>query len=108
MELREIRVGDISEYVIAGKLDSTNADEFIQKVSADASFGQKRFVFNLENLEYISSAGLRAFLMIKKMLPEDGFVRIYNLKDQVLEVFQLTSFDTIFKIFRDRDSAYAE
>ncbi|MEI6577090.1 MAG: STAS domain-containing protein [Bacteroidota bacterium] len=105
MDLKETKVDNISIYSISGKLDASNADEFQEKMVSAAKAGQDRFVFNMEGLDYISSSGLRAFLAISKAIPGSGFVRFYNIKDQVLEVFTISGFNTIFQIFEDRDDA---
>lgn len=105
MEIKETLNGQIPVFALSGRLDARNADELQDKIMSAIRLGRHRFVFNLENLEYISSSGLRAFLTICKAIPDSGFVHFYNARNQVLEVFTISGFDAIFKVFNDLESA---
>jgi len=105
MEIKETKVDNIAIYTLIGRLDASNAEEFMNKMTTLAKAGQDKFVFDMEQLDYISSSGLRAFLTIRKAIQGQGFVRFYQLTPQVLEVFTISAFNTIFQIFEDKEAA---
>lgn len=76
--------------VITGRLDTTtapNLEAAIKELSADT----KELVFDVSELEYISSAGIRVLLgAYKKMNSNDGIMRIEKANETVSEVFEMT------------------
>jgi len=52
----------------------------------------------MKNLDYISSAGLRVLLIMKKERPDKGRVTIYNLKPDVQAVFEASGFDQLIHL----------
>lgn len=75
---------------ITGRLDSTtapNLEAAINELSEDA----KELIFDMSELEYISSAGIRVILgAYKKMNSNEGIMRIEKVNDMVFEVFEMT------------------
>ena len=75
---------------ITGRLDtttSTNLDSVINELSEDT----KELVFDMFEVEYISSAGIRVLLRAyKKMNTNQAKTRIENVNDIVREVFEMT------------------
>ena len=75
---------------ITGRLDTTtapNLETIINEVSADV----KELVFDMSELEYISSAGIRVLLgAYKKINSVEGIMRIEKANDIVREVFEMT------------------
>ena len=55
-------------------------------------------VFNFEKLEYVSSAGLRVLLLAQKLMAEKGGMIIRNVNQEVMDVFEVTGFNTFLKI----------
>lgn len=58
----------------------------------------KEIVFDFEKLNYISSSGLRLLLSIQKKMTGKGTLRILHVNDTIMEVFEMTGFDTILTI----------
>ena len=52
----------------------------------------KKLVIDLEKLDYISSAGLRAFVKLQKQMDKQGEMQIVNVKKGVMEIFELGGF----------------
>lgn len=86
---------------ISGRLDSTNAAEADKKINEiTSSFDGKELVIDAENLEYISSAGLRVVLRLKKEYP---LLKVTNVNSEVYDVFDMTGFTemmTVEKAYR--------
>ena len=75
---------------ITGRLDTTTAPN-LQSVVNELSEDTKELVFDMSDVEYISSAGIRVVLgAYKKMNLNQGTMRIEKASDLVLEVFEMT------------------
>ena len=98
MEIITRNQGGVTIIDIAGRLDASNAQEAEQTILAAEGDGGK-IVLNMENLEYISSAGLRVLLLsAKKIHSGHGKFCIVALTKGVLEVFDISGFSSIFEI----------
>ena len=75
---------------ITGRLDTTTAPN-LEAVINEISEATKELIFNMAELEYISSAGIRVILSAyKKMNQSGGIMRIEKANDIVREVFEMT------------------
>ena len=82
---------------LVGRLDTTTApalDKTINEDIADA----KNLVLNFKGLEYISSAGLRVLLGAQKKMQKVGTMKLINVCEEVMEVFEMTGFADILVI----------
>ncbi|MBQ4258178.1 MAG: STAS domain-containing protein, partial [Clostridia bacterium] len=53
---------------------------------------------DLEKLEYISSAGLRVLLSAQKVMTKQGAMKLVNVSENVMEIFEVTGFSEILTI----------
>ena len=75
---------------ITGRLDTTTAPN-LESVINELSEDTKELVFDISELEYISSAGIRVLLgAYKKINLHQGTMRIEKANDMVCEVFEMT------------------
>lgn len=85
-------------FELDGRLDTTTSIELDKKFKEE-NIEEKVVVLDFKNLEYISSAGLRIVLAIKKALESKGKnLEIHNINDVVKEVFNVTGFINILNI----------
>ncbi|WP_139999760.1 STAS domain-containing protein [Paenibacillus paridis] len=97
---------EISIISLSGRLDGASMGEVEQRFLELLGQGMKQFVFDMNELEYISSAGLRVMLLaVKKTRAIAGKIALCNLNANVQEVFQISGFSTIFEIFPEREEA---
>ena len=86
---------------LSGRIDSANAAQTEQSIMAEiAGKGDADVVLDASDLEYISSAGLRVILRVKKTCPE---LKITEVNPEVYEIFEMTGFTemmTIEKAYR--------
>lgn len=82
---------------IAGRLDTTTAPELETELDG-AVAGAKELVFDLEELEYISSAGLRVLLKAQKAMNAKGSMKLTGVNESIMEVFDITGFLDILTI----------
>lgn len=100
MEITEQKKGPVVLLTLKGRLDASTAGRLEEKLLALIDGGEKQFVCNFLQLEYISSAGLRVLLMAAKRLKAaNGKIVLLSLKDQIREVFEIAGFAAIFPIF---------
>ncbi len=80
------------------RIDSTNSAQFEEEIrNAIDSNTYSTIVFDVENLEYISSAGLRIVLRIRK---ENTSIEIINAQPEVYEIFDMTGFTEMMPVKR--------
>lgn len=81
-----------------GRIDSNNAADFLEEATKEIENSLCRMVvLDAKNLEYISSAGLRSVLSLKKKYDN---VDIINANDVVYEIFETTGFTSMMSIYR--------
>lgn len=82
---------------VSGRLDTMTAPELETAIKKSLE-GVKALVLDFDNLEYISSAGLRVVLGARKAMGADGTFAVRNLCSDVKEIFDITGFSDIITI----------
>ncbi|MBR5241585.1 MAG: STAS domain-containing protein [Clostridia bacterium] len=82
---------------LAGRLDTTTAPALDKTINEDVA-NVKNLVLDLKELEYISSAGLRVLLGAQKKMQKIGSMKVTNVCEEVMEVFEMTGFADILVI----------
>lgn len=82
---------------IDGRLDTNSAPQ-LEKELFESLDGVEVLIFDLADMPYTSSAGLRVFLKAQKMMNKQGSMKIKNACDDVMEVFEITGFSEIIDI----------
>ena len=97
MELNVIK-GDKTIVELIGRLDTASVEEFNEEI-AEIVAENKDIIFDCNELEYISSSGLRSLLNLHKQLKaKGGQLAIKNLQQTVKSVFDLTGFTMMMNI----------
>lgn len=96
--IKTLNEENVCEVKLVGRLDTTTAPELENELKKLFEEGTSKLEFDLEALEYISSAGLRVLLFAQKSLPEEGSMLIKNVKPEIMEVFEITGFIDILTI----------
>jgi len=92
-----------------GRLDVTHSPEFERELQQQFDQGHHRLVIDMSGVDYISSAGLRAILVSAKTIKKlQGEIRFCGLIDLVAEVFTISGFQSMFKIFDTISAATSE
>ena len=82
---------------IVGRLDTTTAPALDKSINED--IGEvKNLILDLNGVEYISSAGLRVLLSAQKKMQKIGSMKVINVCEEVMEVFEMTGFADILVI----------
>jgi anti-sigma B factor antagonist len=82
---------------IIGRLDTTTAPELEATVDGCIA-GLKELVMDCSELEYVSSAGLRVILKAQKLMNAQGTMKVMNVNETIMEVFEITGFADILNI----------
>ena len=82
---------------IVGRLDTTTAPMLEKTINEDIG-DTKNLVLDLKAVQYISSAGLRVLLGAQKKMQRIGFMKVVNVCETVMEVFEMTGFADILVI----------
>jgi anti-sigma B factor antagonist len=93
------RNSDATIIEIAGRLDTTTAPALDKTISENIDAAEN-LVLDVKGLEYISSAGLRVLLSAQKRMQKVGSMRLINVCEQVMDVFEMTGFADILTIDR--------
>jgi anti-sigma B factor antagonist len=107
MEIIEKEQDGVSIFKLVGRLDSKTSPDFEIKVFAAIEKGSKNMIVDFEDLDYISSAGLRVILKATKDLKRaEGKFVLCSMKDYVKEVFEISGFDSFLPIVGSMDDAF--
>ena len=84
---------------IIGELDTVATTEQADELQQVLDLADKAIVVDCTELEYISSAGLRFFMQLKRESEaKGGSIRISNLNEDVADIFRMSGFRNIFEI----------
>ena len=82
---------------LEGRLDTATAPELEAELKASLD-STDSLIFDLDKLEYISSAGLRVLLSAQKIMSKKGGMKVTHVNEIVQEVFEVTGFADILTI----------
>ncbi len=98
MNITEQTENDVTTIYVSGEIDGSNVGDFEKSIMA-AIPGAPNLILDLGDLEYVSSAGLRVFLMSQKKQVASGHsMVIRNVNDDVMEIFSITGFVKLLNI----------
>jgi anti-anti-sigma factor len=102
MKLQVATENGFNIVTVAGRIDTTNSIEFEKPLLEMIDSGCKKIILDCAGLNYISSSGLRVFLVIqKRMNSEQGKFRLSNLQPGIREIFDISGFSAIFDVYPD-------
>jgi anti-sigma B factor antagonist len=98
--------GPVLVFALTGSLDATTADALERQVSDALDGGTKSLLFDLTNLDYVSSVGLRVFLVAyRRLQPAGGKLQFCGLKPLVRQVFDITGMTARVEMYPGRAEA---
>ena len=106
MEIRKESAGDVLTISISGDLDASSAIMLDESMKEALEIGNKKVIVNCQELNYISSAGLGVFISyIDRFKELKARFILYNMQDQVLNVFQILGLDKLIAIIESEKEA---
>lgn len=100
METKITQQDEAAIITVDGRVDTVTAVEFEKNISPVLDSDAKTIILDCSGLEYISSSGLRVFLMMqKRMTARQGKLHLCGLRPNIKEIFDISGFSSIFKLF---------
>ena len=97
MTITKNQEADKLTVALEGRLDTSTSPQLEAELRASVN-GVKELTFDLEKLDYISSAGLRVLLAAQKVMNRQGGMKVTNVKPEIMEIFEVTGFVDILNI----------
>lgn len=99
MEIKIQPNGQETTVQLIGLLDTTTISEQADELQKVLDIADQALVMDCSELEYISSAGLRFFMQLKRETEaKGGKIRIINLNEDVADIFHMSGFHNIFSL----------
>lgn len=112
MDFSQAVYADVRVIAVKGRVDHATADQFrtqLWPVLASCSADGEKFLLDLSALEYISSAGLRVLMLAaREVKPRQGTLVVCELSPVVKEIFEISRFNVVFRVYPDLRAALAE
>ena len=94
---------------LSGFLDAHTVPVFEESIQSLLKENIFNIIVNMQNLDYISSAGLGVFMgFIEEIREQGGDIKLSNLSAKVYKVFDLLGFPALFEIFDDENTAKSQ
>lgn len=97
MTITKTQNGSELTVVVEGRLDTMTAPE-LEKELNEVIEGVTALSFDLEKLDYVSSAGLRVLLSAQKKMNKQGEMKLVHVNETIMEIFEVTGFSDILTI----------
>lgn len=97
LNIKKTQNEGVLTFYLDGRLDTMTSPQLEEEIKASIP-GIKELMFDLEKLEYISSAGLRVLLSAQKTMNRQGNMTVMHATPEVLEIFDVTGFSDILTI----------
>ncbi len=108
MEISTEEMKGVSVIAVSGRVDSATAPDLETSLKKLVESEKTKIVLDLKNVEYMSSAGLRAMVSTLKAVKRvNGDLRLASPSPRVEEVLRLAGLTSIFSIHPNRDEAVA-
>ena len=99
MDIKKTKQDDTLTISLAGRLDTITQEELATSLESVFAADKANLVFDIEALDYISSAGLRVLLTAQKKVNALGSnMKITGAKPDIKEIFDMTGFSDIMTI----------
>ena len=103
MEMQKEQVGDAHVVTVTGRLDGIYGSAFANQVGELIIGTNPKILIDFTDVDYVSSAGLRALLLlVKKTKASGGAFALCGLNEQVREVLDISGFTQMFSIHPGR------
>jgi stage II sporulation protein AA (anti-sigma F factor antagonist) len=108
MDITETRSAGVVTLALSGRLDGTSSGGLETKMLALIDAGDRRFIIDMANVDFMSSVGLRAFVVIAKGLHAvGGRIVLCAVQPPIKQLFELTGLNASFTMRDTREDAAA-
>ncbi len=97
---------DVVIIYLKGRLDVHYSSEVENELNKFIEKGKKKLLLSLENVEYLSSSGLRVFIAISRRLKEmGGELKLMKLNETAKKIFKIVELIDMFDIYDSEEEA---
>jgi anti-anti-sigma factor len=108
MEIQNEQLGDIFIVTASGRLDAIYSTAFANRVGELITGNNPKVLIDFTNIDYVTSAGLRAvLLLLKKAKAAGGVFAVCGINEHVREVLEISGFIDILNIYSGRAEGIA-
>lgn len=97
MKIAKTQTGNNLTLALEGRLDTSTAPE-LENMLKNSLDGVRELTIDMASLDYLSSAGLRVLLGAQKTMNKQGSMKVANVNDTVMEIFEVTGFVDILTV----------
>ncbi|MBR2835765.1 MAG: STAS domain-containing protein [Coriobacteriales bacterium] len=97
LEIRKKQDGDTLNVALIGRLDTVTSPQLEGELRVAVN-DVKTLIFDLADLEYVSSAGLRVFLSAQKVMNRQGEMKVRHIRPGIMEILEVTGFIDLLDI----------
>lgn len=107
MNIKKEKIETFIVLGINGRIDTVNSVKLEAEVNQLFEEGEKYLIFNCSKMNYISSSGLRVFLVTqKKIISLKGMLYLCNLQPAIFEIFRISGFSNLFRIYDTQEEIF--
>lgn len=101
-------VDDVLIIELPARLDAAGIATIEQELADTINRHRGKVLADMSEVNFVASLALRMLLTnLRTIQPLGGDLRLYGLQPQIAEIFRKSRFDTLFKIYPDRETALA-
>ncbi len=97
LNIQKMVENETTRFMLEGQLDTTTAP-VLEAALKESLPGVTALEMDLAQLQYISSAGLRVLLATQKIMNQQGSMKVMNVSETIMEIFEVTGFSDILTI----------
>ncbi len=95
--------------MVKGRIDAQSSCILDENLMEAIESGSDKIIINMNEVDYISSSGLRVMLLaLKKVRLSEGDIKLSGLKPFVMDVFVVSGFKNIFNIYNTDNEALSD
>lgn len=109
MKIKDQKINNAIVLEINGRIDTSNYGKIDEVFSKHLNKNENNIIVDFKEMDYISSSGLRILLTtFKKIKAKKGNFMLCSLQENIKEIFDISGFTNIFKIFANQEEAIKE
>ena len=97
MNIKKKKEGNTLFVKISGRVDTATSPEVDSYINENLD-GVTELILDFEEVNYVSSAGLRVLLLGQKTMSKQGKMVVKNANESIMEIFDVTGFSDILNI----------
>lgn len=98
MNITKIKNNDTLIVVLKGRLDTTSSPQLEAELEHSLTEEVQDLVFDLQGLEYMSSAGIRVIMASEEIMSGRGGMKLLHVNEEIIDIFEMTGLIDILHI----------